>query len=73
MESSQLSKRELVREIAQERGHLGEDKLSKIGEIDPELRRTVEEALLRKDEMIGSGVLTYVHGDSRYSVHWRLY
>lgn len=73
MASSQLSERELVREISRERGHLGEDKLSKIGEIDPELRRTVEEALLRKDEMIGSGVLTYVHGGSGYSVPWPLY
>lgn len=58
--SGQLRERELVREIAKQRGYLGEDKLSRIGAIEPELRREVEEALLRKDEMIGSAVLTYV-------------
>ncbi|KAK7425103.1 hypothetical protein QQX98_000017 [Neonectria punicea] len=57
-ESGQLRERELVREIAKQRGYLGEDKLSRIGAIEPELRREVEEALLRKDEMIGSAVLT---------------
>ncbi|RGP70137.1 hypothetical protein FSPOR_4249 [Fusarium sporotrichioides] len=50
--------RDLVKEIAKERGYLGEDQLARIGEINPELRREVEEALLRKDEMIGSAVLT---------------
>ncbi|KPM37810.1 hypothetical protein AK830_g8763 [Neonectria ditissima] len=55
---AQLPNRELVREIAKQRGYLGEDKLSMIGAIAPELRREVEEALLRKDEMIGSAVLT---------------
>jgi DNA-directed RNA polymerase subunit F len=51
--------RELVKEIAKERGYLGEEQLARIGDINPELRREVEEALLRKDEMIGSAVLTY--------------
>ncbi|GKU04976.1 hypothetical protein FLAG1_07771 [Fusarium langsethiae] len=50
--------RDLVKEIAKERGYLGEEQLARIGEINPELRREVEEALLRKDEMIGSAVLT---------------
>ncbi|VTO88067.1 unnamed protein product [Fusarium graminearum] len=49
---------DLVKEIAKERGYLGEEQLVRIGEINPELRREVEEALLRKDEMIGSAVLT---------------
>lgn len=52
--------RDLVREIAKDRGYLGEDQLAAIGAINPDLRREVEEALLRKDEMIGSAVLTYV-------------
>lgn len=54
------SARDLVREIAKDRGYLGEDQLAAIGAINPSLRREVEEALLRKDEMIGSAVLTYV-------------
>lgn len=54
------SARDLVRDIAKQRGYLGEDQLARIGAIEPELRREVEEALLRKDEMIGSAVLTYV-------------
>ncbi|KAG7413911.1 hypothetical protein Forpe1208_v008084 [Fusarium oxysporum f. sp. rapae] len=54
----QRTSQDLVKEIAKERGHLGEEKLARIGEINPELRREVEEALLRKDELIGSAVLT---------------
>ena len=56
----QRTARDLVKEIAKERGYLGEEQLAKIGDINPDLRREVEEALLRKDEMIGSAVLTYV-------------
>lgn len=56
----QRTAQDLVKEIAKERGYLGEEQLARIGEINPELRREVEEALLRKDEMIGSAVLTYV-------------
>lgn len=55
----QHTAQDLVKEIAKERGYLGEEQLARIGEINPELRREVEEALLRKDEMIGSAVLTY--------------
>ncbi|ENH67493.1 hypothetical protein FOC1_g10010770 [Fusarium oxysporum f. sp. cubense race 1] len=54
----QRTAQDLVKEIAKERGYLGEEQLARIGEINPELRREVEEALLRKDEMIGSAVLT---------------
>ena len=59
-EHEQRTARDLVKEIAKERGYLGEEQLARIGDINPELRREVEEALLRKDEMIGSAVLTYV-------------
>ncbi|KAJ0152697.1 Benzoate 4-monooxygenase [Fusarium oxysporum f. sp. albedinis] len=55
---AQRTAQDLVKEIAKERGYLGEEQLARIGEINPELRREVEEALLRKDEMIGSAVLT---------------
>ncbi|KAF5691492.1 hypothetical protein FCIRC_392 [Fusarium circinatum] len=54
----QRTAQDLVKEIAKERGYLGEEQLARIGAINPELRREVEEALLRKDEMIGSAVLT---------------
>ncbi|KAM0415352.1 hypothetical protein ACHAPD_006548 [Fusarium lateritium] len=57
-ESGKPIAQDLVKEIAKERGYLGEEQLARIGEINPELRREVEEALLRKDEMIGSAVLT---------------
>ncbi|KAG8677589.1 hypothetical protein FPOAC2_03723 [Fusarium poae] len=57
-ESGKRTAQDLVKEIAKERGYLGEEQLARIGEINPELRREVEEALLRKDEMIGSAVLT---------------
>lgn len=47
--------KELVQQIAKNHGYLGEEKLRA---IEPELRREIEEALLRKDEMIGSSVIT---------------
>lgn len=49
--------RRLVKEIAKEHGYLGEDVL---GRLDRETRRQVEEALLKKDLMIGSSVITYI-------------
>lgn len=48
--------RELVESIAKSHGYLGEDVLSQISD---DIRRQVEEALLKKDEMIGSSVMTY--------------
>ncbi|KAF0635879.1 hypothetical protein FPSE5266_09771 [Fusarium pseudograminearum] len=57
-EPDKRTAQDLVKEIAKERGYLGEEQLARIGEINPELRREVEEALLRKEEMIGSAVLT---------------
>ena len=50
------SARELVESIAKDHGYLGEDVLS---QIPDDARRRVEEALLKKDEMIGSSVITY--------------
>ena len=48
--------RELVEIIANDHGYLGEDVLSQMSD---DLRRRVEEALLKKDEIIGSSVMTY--------------
>ncbi|XXH01558.1 hypothetical protein Hte_007918 [Hypoxylon texense] len=45
----------LVQEIARSHGYLGEEVLSR---MDADTRRQVEEALLRKDEMIGTSVIT---------------
>ncbi|KAL4968127.1 uncharacterized protein BDV14DRAFT_206779 [Aspergillus stella-maris] len=50
-----LSARELVEQIADQHGHLGEDVLS---QMTPEVRKQVEKALLMKDGMIGSSVVT---------------
>lgn len=47
--------KELVQQIAKDHGYLGEEKLRT---IEPELRREIEEALLKKDQMIGSTVIT---------------
>ncbi|OTA98084.1 hypothetical protein M426DRAFT_17772 [Hypoxylon sp. CI-4A] len=47
--------RRLVENIAKEHGYLGEDVYSR---MDAETRRQVEEAFLRKDEMIGASVIT---------------
>ncbi|CAM1500468.1 Fc.00g096300.m01.CDS01 [Cosmosporella sp. VM-42] len=50
-----LEARELVEDICKERGYISEHHLS---QMTPEIRRVVEDALLRKDEMIGSAVMT---------------
>lgn len=47
--------RGLVESIAKDHGYLGEDVLSQISD---DIRRQVEEALLKKDEIIGSSVMT---------------
>ncbi|KAI9038751.1 uncharacterized protein KD926_010486 [Aspergillus affinis] len=53
--ASHTSARDLVRRIAKGHGHLGEKTLQR---MDPETRREVEEAMLKKDELIGSTVIT---------------
>ncbi|GFF32149.1 conserved hypothetical protein [Aspergillus udagawae] len=47
--------RALVKQISEQHGYVGEELLSR---IDPDVRREVEEALLKKDAMIGSSVIT---------------
>ncbi|KAI1773105.1 hypothetical protein F4818DRAFT_443468 [Hypoxylon cercidicola] len=53
--SRQAQARSLVQEIARSHGYLGEEVL---GRMDADTRRQVEEALLTKDEMIGTSVIT---------------
>ncbi|EAW19928.1 uncharacterized protein NFIA_095480 [Aspergillus fischeri NRRL 181] len=47
--------RALVKQISKQHGYLGEEVLSR---MDPDVRREVEEAMLKKDAMIGSSVIT---------------
>ncbi|KAL2866124.1 uncharacterized protein BJX67DRAFT_372785 [Aspergillus lucknowensis] len=49
------SARALVKQIARDHGHLGEETLS---QMPPDIRREVGHALLQKDGMIGSSVIT---------------
>ncbi|KAI1118839.1 hypothetical protein F5Y14DRAFT_397902 [Nemania sp. NC0429] len=56
--SSQASARELVRKITKDHGFVSPERLEQLETFDPELRREIEEALLTKDRMIGSSVLT---------------
>jgi len=53
--ASHASARDLVKRIAKGHGYLSEKTLQS---IDPEIRREVEEAMLQKDELIGSTVIT---------------
>ena len=48
--------RRLVKNIAKDHGSIGEYDLNR---MPNDLRRKVEEAMLKKDEMIGSFVTTY--------------
>ncbi|KAJ3572163.1 hypothetical protein NPX13_g5141 [Xylaria arbuscula] len=50
--------RRLVDEIKEDKGFLTEEDLDKIGPPDSEIRRKVENAMVRKDTMIGESVLT---------------
>ncbi|KKZ64490.1 hypothetical protein EMCG_09532 [[Emmonsia] crescens] len=52
---SLLECRELVESVAEQHGYLGEGVLS---QMSPEVRRKVEKAMPKKDEMIGSSVIT---------------
>jgi hypothetical protein len=49
--------RELVEQIQEEHGHVGEETLRQIA--DPTLRARLSHALNIKDGMIGSSVITY--------------
>ncbi len=55
--ASKAQAKELVERIAKDHGHLGEAVYAR---MDADTRRQVEEALLKKDEIIGSSVLTFV-------------
>ncbi len=50
------SAKALVEQIARKHGYVAEEDFQK---LEPELRRTFEEALLAKDELIGSMTITY--------------
>jgi hypothetical protein len=51
----------LVSQINEDRGFLSDEDLNEIGPPGYGPRRKVEIAMLRKDEIIGSSVLTCVH------------
>lgn len=48
--------RRLIEKIADDHGYLDETFLAT---FSPEARRKIEDAMLKKDEMIGSSVITY--------------
>ncbi|KAI1297487.1 hypothetical protein F5Y03DRAFT_386916 [Xylaria venustula] len=56
--SSQKSARKLVKRIAKDHGFISPETFEQLETFSPELRRELEEALLTKDRMIGSSVLT---------------
>lgn len=53
--SSRQGAKELVQQIAKDHGYLGEEYYQT---MTPETRLAVEEAMMKKDEMIGSSVMT---------------
>ncbi|KAI0182894.1 hypothetical protein EV127DRAFT_40641 [Xylaria flabelliformis] len=55
---SRASARELVRKITKDHGFVSPERLEQLETFDSELQRDIEEALLTKDKMIGSAVLT---------------
>lgn len=52
--------------LAEEHGYLKEDVYNG---MDAETRRAVEEAFLRKDEMIGASVITYDDLNTNTCIH----
>lgn len=55
----QPTARELVEGIAEEHGIVSESDLREIGAMNQRIRSVVEKALLQKDQLIGSSILTY--------------
>ncbi|KAI1262212.1 hypothetical protein F5Y18DRAFT_398949 [Xylariaceae sp. FL1019] len=55
---SRANARDLVRQITKDHGFVSPERLEQLETFDPELRRDIEEALLTKDKLIGSSVLT---------------
>lgn len=47
-----------MEKITKEHGHLSDEKLQ---DLEPDLRREIQEAFLKKDLMIGSSVIALVH------------
>ncbi|KAI1327062.1 hypothetical protein F5Y16DRAFT_421235 [Xylariaceae sp. FL0255] len=56
--SSRASARKLVRKITEGHGFVSPEELEELETFKPELRRKIEAALLTKDKLIGSSVLT---------------
>ncbi|KAK5625070.1 hypothetical protein RRF57_000786 [Xylaria bambusicola] len=56
--TSVVEARQLVEKIKDEKGFLSEDDLDAIGPPGSRIRQKVENAMLRKDKIIGQGVLT---------------
>ncbi len=50
------SAKALVLQIAQDHGYISEEEMQ---QVNPDFRRKLEEAFLKKDLMIGSSVITY--------------
>ncbi|KAI0424953.1 hypothetical protein F5Y09DRAFT_118782 [Xylaria sp. FL1042] len=55
---SRASARKLVQKITRDHGFVSPERLQQLETFNPELRRDIEEALLTKDKLIGSSVLT---------------
>jgi len=60
--------RGLVESIANDHGYLGEDVLS---QMPDDARRKVEKALAKKDEIIGSSVMTYENDGPSHFTYFR--
>jgi hypothetical protein len=56
IEAGRAAARRLVEGILEEHGYLGEEEL---GQMSPQLRRKVENAMFRKDQIIASSVVAY--------------
>ena len=54
--SSREEAKALVAQISDDHGYLGDEFYAR---MEPDVRRRVMEVLLKKDEMIGSSVITY--------------
>ncbi|KAI0516879.1 hypothetical protein F5B22DRAFT_136079 [Xylaria bambusicola] len=63
--------RQLVESIQDKKGFLSEDDLDAIDPPGSSIRRKVENAMLRKDKIIGQGVLTYSLAKNLYTSNAR--
>lgn len=58
--SGREAAKKLVEDIVKQHGYVRASTMDRVGAMSQEARREIEDAFLKKDELIGANVITYV-------------